>query len=186
MDDTLTAQLEPPCLKKAGPLLIAGLRERYTFETLKRVPAQWQQFVPQMRNIHERVGRAAFGVRFNAARNSESFYYLSGVEVYNFDSLPDELICISVPAQQYAVFRHQGPLGTLRNTIFAVFNEWLPGADYEPAHEAADTPKFIERYGQDFDLQREIGDIELWVPVKSKNSAKLSQREMKALCGSFL
>src|SRR5260370_9832685 len=46
MDETLIADLKPARFENGWPVLIAGLGERYTSETSKAIPAQWQQQSP--------------------------------------------------------------------------------------------------------------------------------------------
>jgi AraC family transcriptional regulator len=48
MAETLIADLKPARFENGKPLLIAGLGERYTSETSKAIPAQWQRFVPYL------------------------------------------------------------------------------------------------------------------------------------------
>ena len=38
-------------------MLIAGLGQRYTFETNQGIPFQWQRFVPYIGHIPDQIGR---------------------------------------------------------------------------------------------------------------------------------
>jgi AraC family transcriptional regulator len=91
-----------------------------------------------------------------------SFQILTGVEVADLSGIPDEFSGVRLPAQKYAVFSHREHVSTIRNTIGAIFDTWLPGSGYE----AVSSPPFLERYGENFNPTTLMGDIEIWVPVK--------------------
>ena len=90
MDDSFVANLEPPRLETGKPLLIAGLGERYTCETSKGIPPQWQRFLPHFGNVPGQIGRTAYGVCCNTDEDG-NFDYICGVEVASFSDLPPEL-----------------------------------------------------------------------------------------------
>jgi AraC family transcriptional regulator len=161
MDETLITNLEPPRFETGKPLLIAGLGERYTCETSKAIPSQWQRFGPHFGNIPHQVGRTAYGVCCNGDDDG-NFDYVCGVEVSSFSELPSNLTRVRIPGQRYAVFRHRDHISTIRRTFATIWNKWLP----ESGHVAADAPEF-ERYGEDFDPVSGTGGVEIWIPLKS-------------------
>jgi AraC family transcriptional regulator len=160
MDESFVANLEPPRLESGKPLLIAGLGERYTCETSKGIPAQWQRFLPHFGNVPGQLGRTAYGVCCNTDEDG-NFDYLCGVEVASFSDLPPEFSRVRIPAQRYAVFFHRDHISTIRRTVNTIWNRWLP----ESGHEVADAPNF-ERYGDSFDPQRGTGGVEIWIPIE--------------------
>src|SRR5712664_2451191 len=62
MDSTLIDNLAPPRFETAKPFLVAGLGERYSFETNAGIPGQWQRFNEQRHEIPDQVGRVTYGV----------------------------------------------------------------------------------------------------------------------------
>ena len=96
MDQSLIVKLEPPRFEKGKLLLIAGLAERYSYETCAAIPAQWQRFVPYIGNIPGQVGKIGYGVRYNPDDDG-NFDYMAGVEVSSFDGLPKELTRLRIP-----------------------------------------------------------------------------------------
>jgi AraC family transcriptional regulator len=160
MDQTLIADLEPPRFETGKPLLIAGLGARYTCESSKAIPAQWQRFAPHIGNVPGQVGRVAYGVCCNSD-DAGNFDYVCGVEVADFSDLPAEFSRVRLPEQRYAVFTHREHISTIRRTVNTIWNKWLP----ESKHEAADAPDF-ERYGESFDPQTGTGGVEIWIPIK--------------------
>src|SRR5882757_8027817 len=152
-------QLEAPRFEDGKALLIAGLRRDYTPSTMNKIPDQWKSFMPHIGKVPGQIGRIAYGLCFlNRASNGIS--YLSGVQVSSSEGLPDELTWATVPAQKYAVFKHQGHVSTLWQTCDAIQNQWFPASGYEHARTTADAPDF-------FDPNTGMGGIEVWVPIKS-------------------
>jgi AraC family transcriptional regulator len=161
MDETLIAKLEPPRFEYGKPLLVAGLGERYSCETSKAIPAQWQRFAPHIGNIPGQVGRTAYGVCCNGD-DEGNFDYIAGVEVADFSDLPASFSRVRIPAQRYAVFSHREHVATIRRTVNTIWSKWLP----ESGHEVADAPNF-ERYGEAFDPHNGLGGLEIWIPIKA-------------------
>jgi AraC family transcriptional regulator len=160
MDENLVMELTTPRFDNGRTLLIAGLGERYTFETNQGIPFQWQSFRPYIGNIPGQIGGTTYGVCCNSDGTGH-FEYIAGVEVSSFAGLPPELSRIRVPEQRYAVFSHRGHASTMRSTVYTIWNKWLPASGYE----VADAPDF-ERYGESFDATSGLGTIEIWLPIR--------------------
>ena len=60
------------------------------------------------------------------------------------------------------MFTHTDHISTIRRTISAIWNHWLPSS----GHKLADAPSF-ERYDEKFDSVSGNGGLEIWVPIKS-------------------
>ena len=161
MDASLIVDLEPPRFENGRALLIAGLGERYSFETTHGIPWQWKRFAPYIGNIPGQVGRTAYGVCCNGD-GAGNFDYIAGVEVASFDDLPSEFSRIRVPAQRYAVFSHRDHVSRLRATFYTIWNKWLPASGYTHA----DAPDF-ELYDESFDPGTGTGTVEVWLPIRS-------------------
>jgi AraC family transcriptional regulator len=161
MDESLIVTLNPPRFETGRTLLVAGLGERYRFETNHGIPLQWQRFGPYIGNIPGQVGNVAYGVCCNSD-GAGNFEYVTGVEVSSFDELAPELRRVRIPAQRYAVFTHTDHISAIRGTWYTIWNEWLPKSGYE----FADAPDF-ERYDDRFDPQAGTGEVEIWLPLKA-------------------
>ena len=153
-----------PRYESLAPLRIAGLAEAYSTKDMDRVgaqiPAQWQRLAPRLGRIPGQVGTVTYGVCFGMSRDG-GFRYLSGVEIGDLEPLPDDLAHIELPAHDYAVFEHVGPVPEIRRTIDAAWRAWLPRSGREIADNF-----HLERYGEKFDPARGEGDIEIWLPIK--------------------
>jgi AraC family transcriptional regulator len=159
MQQTLTT-LEPPRVETGRVLLIAGLSERYTRETSAAIPALWQRFVPHLGHIPGQLNHVAYGVMYNGDEEG-NFDYLCGVEVEDFSRVPADWSLIRITPQRYAVFVHREHISSIRGTMNAIWNKWLPESELKPA----DAPAF-ERYDENFDGRTGLGGLEIWIPIK--------------------
>jgi AraC family transcriptional regulator len=160
MDSTIIDNLQPPRFETGKPLLVAGIGERYTWESGAAIPGQWQRFRHKVDEIPDRVGKVAYGVCCNGD-DSGNFDYIAGVEVPDFSGLPREFSRVRIPEARYAVFSHKDHISTIRRTVNTIWNHWLPASGLK----AADAPGF-ERYDENFDPLTGNGGLEIWVPVR--------------------
>ncbi len=159
MNESLDVPIAAPRLEHGPVLLIAGLGERYSFETNAGIPAQWQRLVPML-PLPGQVGHTTYGVCCNAD-GAGQFDYIAGVEVRDFADLPPGLARIRLAARRYAVFTHEGHVSGMRATVHSIWNRYLPGSGLA----VADAPDF-ERYGPQFDGRTGLGGVEIWIPVQ--------------------
>src|SRR5580658_1995384 len=157
--------LNPPRFEDRGHLIIAGLAGQYTASTLDDLPALWERFSVHIGRIPGQVGRVAYGVCSDMFSGTGSFRYLSGVEVSESSALPEEFSRVEIPAQRYAIFPHPNHVSTLRYTVSAIWSQWFPESGCKAVRAIAGAPDFFERYGEAFDPQLGMGDVEVWIPV---------------------
>ena len=166
---TETQSLPAPTFTNGRALLIAGLREDYTFSRRQEIPEQWRRFGERwFGRVPGGVGRDAYGVVLSPpAGAGADFTYVCGVEVADLSLVPAELFCLTVPAYRQACFPHLGPVTELSDTIDAVMKSWLPqsGLAVDPAARP-EVPGLVEWYGANFDPATGRGDMEVRVPVK--------------------
>lgn len=163
IDMTTPTALPPqqPHLVHAPLMLVAGIGQRFTMASIAGIPQIWDRFGPHIGHMPDEVAGVAWGV---CANNDDdgSFDYIAGVEVRSFDGVAAEFSRIRVPAQRYAIFRHDDHIATIRATMAAIWQDWLPAAGLTPA----DAP-CLERYDRRFDGRTGLGGMEIWVPVVS-------------------
>ena len=140
-------------------MVIAGPSLRYTHETRANIPAQWARFAPQIGKIPGQVGGVSYGVCWNFEANGD-FDYLSGVEVSNTTGLPPGFAHVVLPSTRYAVFTHDEHVSSIPQTIEYVWGTWAPNSGVRTAKGPV-----YERYGDGFNPQMGLGDIEFWVPI---------------------
>lgn len=159
MTENGTVALEEP-RREAGPaLLIAGLRVRYSNETIAGIPMQWQRFGPLIGTIPGQIGGVAYGVCCEFDKSGQ-FDYVTGVAVASLTGLAPDLSGVRIPPRHYLVFRHPGHVSGIPATWQAIMAHWLPKSGVHMAN----APNF-ERYADDFDANTGLGGVEIWVPI---------------------
>lgn len=160
------SQLEPR-FENGRAMLVAGVGVHYTSETMNNIPAQWEQFAKHIGKIPNEVRRVAYGICFNLVKAPFSFEYMSAVEISAAGNLPGDFSTAEIPALRYAIFRHDGHVSKIRDTMDAIWNKWLLKPGRTALLGQPDKPYMIERYGEGFDPKKGMGDIELWIPLAS-------------------
>lgn len=161
MNEALLPHIEPPRIVDGPAMLIAGLDARYSCDSSKAIPNQWQRFAQHDGSIPGQRGKVAYGV-CHAGDEDGNFNYLTGVEVDDAGRVPKDLATLQLKRQRYAVFAHREHISTIRRTVHTIWSQWLP----QSGHEAADAPNF-ERYGAEFDPRSGLGGFEIWIPLKA-------------------
>jgi AraC family transcriptional regulator len=155
----MSAKLDDPEIVAGRAMSVVGLAERHAFDTLYRIPAQWQRFMGMYELIERKVAEIPVGVSCNLDADG-TFDYVCGVEVVRGADTPNGMEKIAIPAQTYAVFQHLTHVAALRNTYLAIWNSWL--TDHNRV--AADGPS-IERHKPTFDTRKGEGGVEIWIPL---------------------
>jgi AraC family transcriptional regulator len=127
----------------------------------------WRSFMPHRSGIKNGTGSDLFSVEvydplyfteFDPAREFEKW---AAIEVTGFDTIPEGMECLVIPAGSYAVFLHRGPAGEAAKTYRYIFEEWLPASGFildERPHFAV----MGEKYKKDDAGSEE----EIWIPVR--------------------
>ena len=160
MESTAFEKIAPPRFETGKAMLIAGLGERVSTDNGAGIPALWHRFHQHVQDYPRRVGQVAYGVCCNGD-DAGNFDYIAGVEVADFSELPRRFGRIRIPEQRYAVFTHADHVASIRRTVNAIWNQWLPASGLK----AADAPNF-ERYDEKFDPATGNGGLEIWIPVR--------------------
>jgi AraC family transcriptional regulator len=156
-----------PRFENGRAMLMAGTHVHYTSETMNSIPAHWERFAKYIGKVPNEVGHAAYGLCFNFVKTPFSFDYMCAVEISAAGHLPDNFVIAEIPAQRYAIFRHDEHVAKIRDTIDAMWNRWLPNSGHTALVGQPEKPYMIERYGEAFDPQKGMGDIQLWIPLAS-------------------
>jgi len=152
--------LEPPRFVALDRVRIVGLSEPCSFETVIRIPAQWQRFMAYYEAIPAKRDEIPVGVN-HAADDDGRFRYVCGVEVTRFGEYPAELTTLDIPPRTYAVFAHRGHASALTETYFAIWNDIMPAL----GRSVADAP-ILERHDPHFDTRTGEGGLTLWIPLE--------------------
>ena len=117
--------LQPPRFVSGDRMLVVGLVERHSFGAAQGIPGQWQRFMKHYADIPDKVQPIPLGISANMDDDG-NFEYMAAVQVSKVSDMPKELRQWSIPAQHYAVFRHDAHVSAIGQTYSAIWNEWLP------------------------------------------------------------
>ncbi len=160
MDSNTAVKLAPPHIESMPPRKFAGLIQRHDMNQTNTIPAQWQRLQPYLGNVPGAVPGAAYGITTEG--DAQFCTYLCGVEIGASAELPPEFVAIDVPARRWARFAHRGHISTIRSTIRAIYDGWLPDSGERQAEWAS----FVEYYGPDFNPLTGLGTVEIWIGLE--------------------
>lgn len=155
--------LTPPRLETMNAREIIGLSAHYSFETNGGIPAQWVEFFNRAEAAGLPLTGESFGVCHDMAEDG-TFGYLAGVEAQG-RLTPDGFARVTIAEGRVAVFTHRGPAASLRDTVGAIWNSYIPQA----AFKITGAPDF-ELYPAGCDPTDPEGHVEIWVPVAISDS----------------
>jgi AraC family transcriptional regulator len=168
----MTKQLtkQEPRFTNRKQLRIAGVSVHYPEQNAEAFAKQWEGFAPAIPTMPGRSSPDAYGVVIGSFGDVDGFEYITGVEVSSFDHVPAKYRRLTIPAQRYAVFVHNGHVSQIRDTVYSIKKEWLPKlvvpGRSDTSKDGTDLPDFLERYGKDFDPKTGNGKVEIWVPLR--------------------
>ena len=92
-----------------------------------------------------------------------SFSYIIGAEVNSTDNTPDDMVCRTIPAAQYAVFTARGNMpDSIQDVTRYIYQKWLPKSEYHRANSAD-----FELYDDRFE-NAENAEVDIYVPIVSR------------------
>ena len=153
--------LAPPRFVSGDAMLVVGLVERHSFGATEGIPGQWQRFMQHYAEIADKLQPIPLGISANMDDDG-NFEYMTAVQVSDASDLPNGMQQWRIPAQHYAVFRHDAHVAAIGQTYSAIFNEWLPAH----GRRAADGP-IIERHREGFDPWTGLGGVDIWIPLEA-------------------
>jgi AraC family transcriptional regulator len=165
MSETTIANLKKPRFEIRRGMLIAGFQGHYDTNTVNDIPLQWQRFGPDFGKVPGQLDHSGYGVVFNM-NSGKGFDYVSGVAVSSRTAVPEKFVVVSIPERKYAIFCHREHVSKLKDTVTAIWQQWLPSSGYA-VPSTTGTPDIIEWYGPNFDPHTGMGDMEVWVPIKT-------------------
>ncbi|ARC84301.1 helix-turn-helix domain protein [Clostridium argentinense CDC 2741] len=140
------------------------------------IPKFWDRYFEEnwAKTLHEKitpVNHAELGVCLQPDMKTGNFSYIIGVEVRNFDNIPEGLFKGEINEATYAVFttppsdrKDNGFTNTIQGTWNYIWNEWFPESGYEYAPDGVDFELYDERcYGYEGIV------MDIYIPVVKKD-----------------
>ncbi len=154
------SEMESRRMKK-GKFWVAGLAKTFSAESRREIPELWDRFVPQMKRFAERKDANSFGICDGSECDNGEFDYMAGVEVDDPKKIPPGWIAKEIPAGDYLVFTHLGPISQFTKTVDYLWGTWLPNSK----HKLRKAPD-LEIYTARFIGESPASEVEIWVPVE--------------------
>lgn len=166
-DSVAPARALPPHRLVRHPAIdLIGIEARFTPQDSPRIAQQWRHFMTR----HVEIANAAPQPPLACAHlhPDASFDYLCAVQVTEPSPPPEGMVLRCLPEAAYAVFRHAGPLSTIRQTMQAILDPWvLPRPLARP-------PFVLELFLQQFDPATGEGGVDIWVALAPAGQSGLA------------
>lgn len=129
----------------------------------KEFPKLWERLTSRAEEIKPQAKQpiVAYGICSNFDMATNIFDYTASLEVEDNSPIPEGMVELEIPTQDYAVF--PSTLPTLMETIQKIYNDWLPNSEYK----RAPGPEF-ELYEADFDPNTDQSTLYLYIPIEEK------------------
>jgi AraC family transcriptional regulator len=150
---------------------VVGIKASMSIQTIQQETGNLaRQFMPRRHEIVSRVGEHVFSIQdygnlqMKDLTPQTTFEKWIGVEVSNFDKIPDGMETYILKSGTYAVFTYKGSIQDFPKSRQYIFQDWLPNSNYQ-LDNRAHFEELSENYSKD--LQNTEEDV--WIPVKEVN-----------------
>lgn len=170
--------MEPPTIVEKPGMKVAGAGCAFvhvlspdgnTMDTVGRLWGTW--FEARRRVVNQVDADTSFGIVWGKPAEERShpdeLQYICAAEVTSFEGMPEDVATFEVPAGEYAVFTHRGPITEIGTTVGFAYREWLPNSGYV-RRGICD----VEVYGLRFCSDGPDSEMEYRIPVKRASPAQ--------------
>ncbi len=161
---TTAVKIENPEIIEMETIYVVGASKTYAREDFDKMSHQWSDFKSKSDDIPNKFGHTMYGVATNMKHDGH-MDYICAVEVENLSNVPDHMTGLTIDPQTYARFEFNGPINKISDTWSAIMNDWFPNQG-NPQREVLQGAPMFERYGQDFNLEKREGRVEIFIPLK--------------------
>ena len=130
----------------------------------------WRKFMSRQNEITNRLNTNYYSIQvydqlfdFTAFTPDTEFEKWAAVEVLETSFVPEGMESYILPAGPYAVFLHKGTSATFYETWKFIFQNWLPGSQYQ-----LDNLPHFELLGDKYKREDPASEEEVWIPVTNK------------------
>jgi AraC family transcriptional regulator len=126
----------------------------------------WKSFIPRRKEIKNTISSELISMtiykpsHFSSFKPTNEFEKWAGIEVSNFENVPDDLKTFIIPGGLYALFEYKG-LSTDNSIYHFIFNSWLPTSGY-----ALDDRPHVEILGEKYKNNDPSSEEIICIPIK--------------------
>jgi len=157
---------ETPREAKMEEMTVAGFQVMNTMEHDAMMKV-WGDFMSVVGKLPCDPSAPYYGVNFFTEdynpQDHTGFGYMACAPVLSTEKLPEGVVARKIPARDYIVFEHKGPLKYLEESFNYIFYKYLPQSDYKALFTDV-----LEVYDCRFDAESLDSIIEIWMPVEPK------------------
>lgn len=160
-----------PVFKTLGEIKVVGMSAKFISVTSPErnnhlvIPKLWQGYRPREKEIVHGDPEINLGVCMDIPKelktHPEEMLYIAGKQVSSFDDVPGGMETFIIPASDYAVFTHKGPIETYSQTVMYIYGTWFP----KSGKKMKMAPDF-EYYDQRFKLHSTDSEVDIYVPIE--------------------
>lgn len=131
------------------------------------IPALFKQFFARRSELPPVAGDVTYGAANclpeSQRTREDELLYLVCVDVPKSTPVPTGMKVWEVPALQYALFQHQGPITRIDETYGYIYGTWLARSEYQQA----DGPS-LERYDERFGDGGATSELDILIPIRPR------------------
>ena len=159
-------KLVEPVIVELDEMTVVGVQTLFSMKC-NLIPLLWERFAPRMQEIKNASRKdVALEVAYDMQGESEeeTFFVLAGLIVDSVGEIPEGMTYKHIPAHEYAMFTHYGPISQIYDTYDRIYNKILPRSAYEVDDKAC----AIEWYDERFKMDSPDSEYDIYVPVKER------------------
>jgi len=156
------AKMLNPRIETMAAFTVVGVHCTSTpSETLHKLWGDFMQRHTEIKHVKDASKAYQVCVFDHSDPAREEYTFIAGMEVSDTSDVPEGMMAHAVPAAEYAVFEHHGPMDRMHQSYEYIFGVWLP----ENAYQMADADS-LEIYDERFKPESPDSIFEIWIPVK--------------------
>lgn len=157
-----------PAISTITEKKLIGLQLTTSFAN-NRTAELWKKFMPARKQIKNSVSNDLYSVEiypsadfFASFTPERNFQQWAAVEVTDFETIPDGMEKLLLPAGDYAMFIYRGAAKNASSFYKEIFGEWLPASGYR-----LDPRPHFALMGAAYKNDSEDSEETIWIPIGS-------------------
>ena len=149
---------------------VVGMKTNLTIQSIQQETGNLaRQFMPRRHEVVSRIGKHVFSIQdygnlqMKDITPQTTFEKWIGIEVSNFDAIPEGMETFVLKAGTYAVFTYKGSIQDFPKSRQYIFQDWLPNSNYQ-----IDNKAHFEELSEDYSKDLQNTEEDVWIPVKLK------------------